>query len=130
MHLTNDAVQKDMPHYGTFEVNNKMSMSELQVMLGSQVRSASMSSGTRPSVQRFRGETSSLIDCFPERLRSKHSLVDTVFRTRVSSCISTGSSEKTIFMDWRVRAIRVRGFAWKGTCAAGGSGWQERKLGR
>lgn len=42
MHLTNDAVQKDMPHYGTFEVNNKMSMSELQDALGSQVRTAAM----------------------------------------------------------------------------------------
>jgi hypothetical protein len=40
--LTNDAVQKDMPHYGTFEVNNKMSMEELQAALGDQVNPSKM----------------------------------------------------------------------------------------
>ncbi len=38
IHLTNDAVQKDMPHYGTFEENNKLSMAQLQAALGDQVR--------------------------------------------------------------------------------------------
>eukprot|EP00884_Botryococcus_braunii_P008359 jgi/Botrbrau1/17524/Bobra.0825s0002.4 len=37
VHLTNDAVQKDMPHYGTFEVNNKLSMAQLQTALNDQV---------------------------------------------------------------------------------------------